>query len=1718
MNPFRVLKHVQGDYRKYVESFSLIRSEDVRDAVREAINNDELLWREPYVQITKNFKPAGNLGNLIPAVLHPDCKKVFYRDENNPASGLIDLHQHQHLSIMAAAAKKNYLVSTGTSSGKSFCFFIPIVDQCLRLKGTKGVKAIVVYPMNALANSQYWNMAARLHGTGLRIGKYTGQTQRTDNEAAETYRKINGRDEPFDSEVLSREEMVANPPDILITNYKMLEYMLVRPIDRQMLNPEYADALQFIVLDEAHTYEGRRGADVAMLIRRVKRRMKARGRVRCVATSATLVKTNDPDHEYNEVSTFFQQLFGESIERDAFIKEEEEPLPAVEHFLPVETSGLRSLIENFDPATDSKWALAEGMFGRTLAAHERVPDSLKEMLRRSQIYHLVYEALRERPKQATELSIELGEALGREPEDLKPTVDAFLRLGLIADSSGRQVVPIRLHSFFQSGSKAFRCARCNHLSLKGESTCPQCAQQGVEGSIMFPLHFCRCCGEEMLGMTWDAEGTVFPWDMDNEEARLDDAGYLYRLPNAEAYEDVLGFAENYGWLLKSGRPGKAHVRKVPLAATLDLSSNTIESGVLDAGESRVIGAVGLYPLAMCPSCGVAWTDGRRRERNKLNFVSSVGRSSAVNVLTLSLLDAKPDPVKAKALVFADSRQDAALQAGNMDDWHSHVLFRHLLNKLLPDVEGADVATIAETLFEKLLATPGFFAAHLPEVKLEGSAQFKVVTRYLEYCILEDLAATRYYSDVNLEEVGLLKCDYAVLDEAVQDSLSEFPGLSREQVRDLFRGILDELRRAKAFNYEAWTNFERFWARFWGLAGGEARCEPFLIPEDRGRPAMLMTEPTDSDAITSLSIGERSQLFRWAQREFGHGEVVRTAIGCLERATLLTPATVGLGRMAARGYLLNTVHFRLTSNADSEGHRCPKCSRIYWWETLGSCMNGRCKAGLEGLGEHGERQRYYRDLYSAEGDLPVVVAEDHSQMVSDEKRVEREKHFASQDQALNVLACTPTMELGIDIGELSSVMMRNVPPNPSNYIQRAGRAGRRGQGALVMTFCGTTGESSHDRHFYKHPDQMIAGRILIPRFDLRSDGLLHAHLNALVSEVAELDVLKDNALYFEDNPDRSIKPKPKESLEAEFAETLEAKKSQILSAMDDLFFADITLRLDSKRSALESWVDGWFEDFRNNLNALSDEYEQVFKEVQTLISTGNQDDGLLKGLRSRLEEIRNGGKYEVHGRQRSSHSPYRMDQWLANRGFLPGYAFGGDYVSIQFPQPDQDFVREPQRALREFGPHALCYAHKRKWQATNYVPGQSSDKQFQRCECGRVYEVSNVDRPVCDCGKTLTEPPIRAQKMPSVRLKTAPGGRISRWEEIRESKAFVMQETADLGAPETRLRFVHESGLTVQLSFLPSTRITMLNYRSKFAQGAGAGSETVPSEQFYKPGFFLENGKWELRTKASPHADDEYIALYAAAEHDALLVEVEGLSESEAEMVRVTLRNTLLQAMALTLRQGPQELRAFDLPTADKTKAMFLVFEGTSGSAGALQRVVEGDMFNQVALRALEVLHYSELGEDLNPACASACYECLLDYFNQREHRYLDRNQIKNILLWLKDATAQPADLDQWQEWLDSCSGTGAANEQKFLTMLRDQGLPLPSRAHYALPESGSRVAEIDFQVGRVHVLVDGSVHHSAWVSDIDAEKRRRLRLAGYTIHEVRMESIEADIARLRELL
>ncbi|RYZ80912.1 MAG: DEAD/DEAH box helicase, partial [Proteobacteria bacterium] len=405
-------------------------------------------------------------------------------------------------AIEAASTGQNYLVSTGTSSGKSFCFFVPIVDACLKSKNKRGIKAIIVYPMNALANSQYWNMAQRLEGTGLKIGKFTGQTQQTDEEALKSYRRIAGREEPFDSEVISREKMIAEPPDILITNYKMLEYMLVRPKDRQMLEPTWSESLQFLVLDEAHTYEGRRGADVAMLVRRVKRRMQGRGRIRCIATSATLVSNDDPQKAFGEVSEFFEQLFGEKLGQ--FIGEEEESLPSPAFAIPTNVSLGDEVIQAFkDRVTDgdaSTWALTEELIGRPLLATERNPHSLQTILESYEGHDFLRRALKDGPKQLSKLTEELHQARPDLNEDIaRRCVLGTLLLGTVKGTDGKgQIIPFRLHAFFQSGAKIYRCLRCRHLSLAGEDKCPECEKHRHD-SPLFPLHFCRSCGVEMVG-------------------------------------------------------------------------------------------------------------------------------------------------------------------------------------------------------------------------------------------------------------------------------------------------------------------------------------------------------------------------------------------------------------------------------------------------------------------------------------------------------------------------------------------------------------------------------------------------------------------------------------------------------------------------------------------------------------------------------------------------------------------------------------------------------------------------------------------------------------------------------------------------------------------------------------------------------------------------------------------------------------------------------------------------------------------------------------------------------------------------------------------------------------------------------------------------------------------------------------------------------------------
>lgn len=265
MDVFDLRRQIVDDYATFARSFTRIKADDLRRQV-DAIYGGDQFWPEPLLQISPHFRPGASVDELSSAGdIHPTTARVF-RVPESPATGL-RLHTHQQEALTLAKRGRSFVVTTGTGSGKSLCFFVPIVDAILRAKATDSrprTRAIVVYPMNALANSQAEELEKFLKLVApdqpITFARFTGQE---DTER--------------------RREIAAHPPDILLTNFMMLEYLMTRQdaVDQDVIR--HCQDLEYLVLDELHTYRGRQGADVALLVRRIRALLSPRG-LRCVGT------------------------------------------------------------------------------------------------------------------------------------------------------------------------------------------------------------------------------------------------------------------------------------------------------------------------------------------------------------------------------------------------------------------------------------------------------------------------------------------------------------------------------------------------------------------------------------------------------------------------------------------------------------------------------------------------------------------------------------------------------------------------------------------------------------------------------------------------------------------------------------------------------------------------------------------------------------------------------------------------------------------------------------------------------------------------------------------------------------------------------------------------------------------------------------------------------------------------------------------------------------------------------------------------------------------------------------------------------------------------------------------------------------------------------------------------------------------------------------------
>lgn len=507
MDVFEFRGKLVTDYAAFTRSFTRIHAEDIKTFVDEAYNSGRY-WPAPLVQVNPNFKTGGTVEALVAAgALHPECGRIFRAGKSASSMGVsLTLFKHQEEAIGFAQSGESYVLTTGTGSGKSLAYFIPVVDAILKGKAadpTPRTRAIVIYPMNALANSQLEELGKFLGDYGdhppVTYGRYTGQE--SDEE---------------------RQRLAANPPDILLTNFMMLELLMTRQDDKDKAVIRNAKGLRFLVLDELHTYRGRQGADVALLVRRVREALS--DNLQCIGTSATMATEGTEQAKNERVAEVASRLFGTRITAASVITETLQRVTPEQLLVEHVRSQLAESIRAGVPESASYTALAQ----HPLAVWVELTLGLTRDEGKWR---------RARPITLDAAADQLAADAGVDVEQAGAVLADFLLLAYRTtdkppSEGGRSLFAFKLHQFISGGSKVYGTlepAGWRYLTLEGSQFVP-----GDRARRLFALHFCRECGQEYIPV-WDENnsgGRVFnPRSIEERSHEDEDVKNGYFMPD-----------------------------------------------------------------------------------------------------------------------------------------------------------------------------------------------------------------------------------------------------------------------------------------------------------------------------------------------------------------------------------------------------------------------------------------------------------------------------------------------------------------------------------------------------------------------------------------------------------------------------------------------------------------------------------------------------------------------------------------------------------------------------------------------------------------------------------------------------------------------------------------------------------------------------------------------------------------------------------------------------------------------------------------------------------------------------------------------------------------------------------------------------------------------------------------------------------------------------------
>jgi ATP-dependent helicase YprA (DUF1998 family) len=1762
INPISFTEEVISDFLKYQLSTYRFSDPDLYAQMRKLLNLNETrsspLLKGPYISLSRVFRQGATLDQLAAAgVLHPGIATL---------SSYPRMYAHQEKAIRAITSDKHTIVSTGTGSGKTECFLYPIISRCMKLRdegAPEGIVAVIVYPMNALAEDQRVRLRELLVGTGISFGMYTGNTPEdpvatskqlppgTSRAAYKAELERMRRDNPegllYPSEERTSRSEMRDPqtvPRILLTNVKQLEILLTRGKDTSM----FAGArLEYLVFDEAHTFTGALGAETAALIRRLRTFCgKEPEDTVCIATSATIA---DPERGVEAGRDFAARFFGVRRERVELVGEEYESEHAIWSEAlsstppPSDPQGilrtiLKSLgkLENEESDEIALAALSGActtLFGRPTS----YKDTWREQLYRDMVRWTVPYQLAEKVKYPLSLQTLQGsfKDIRRDPIS-EEEILAWFALGAAARNEGRPLFRPVVHNFVRgiAGAQVTLDPTTSKptLYLSGEDritssdtrfpfsvvVCTTCGQHYFKHSVagLEPLSGGFGGGHQTLhGQHWDHvpsgdEGTVL-YLFDKIRGESDD----------ESEED------------EAERSHSAKIRSVPLyvctecGLLADHEPDTCPSCSRSGCFARVSAVLqkdanrGYFQRCVC--CGKQGNSLTGRYREPVREIKAI-TAPDIHILAQSMIQ---NLERRRLLVFADNRQDAAFQAGWMKDHSRRYRFLNLVQSELkkgPTTLG-DLVHNLDELFDrdKMLSF-----ALLREVWEYASFNDSPTNHrrerntYIRLQLLREL--TRPARDTQgLEAWGRLCVRYRGLDpetQWVRDWAFDLV-IPPEELVDDCSLFLDKLRRSDRCVFDKPT---KLYTRF------IERSDPFVqrgyIPNIDLMPKIVKVryESNDKKNYTIQLASERGQTaFSQMARKWGvpsdhFRDFAESFFRLLVSKGILVAADVENKRgnpiPGASGYQVNVESLLLTYGEQS--YRCSTCHQIHSRRSSGmKCVAWNCDGTL--LPRETDADDF--DLMMLDREVAILQPEEHSAQVPAAAREKLERDFKDEHYEIpNTLVCTPTLEMGVDIGSLDCILMRNMPPLPANYWQRVGRAGRRHRIAVDITYARP---ASFDQAYFKDPLKLLMGMIDPPSFNLRNEKLIEKHAHSAVigwfrkkaeahdTPADERDKIQETLassfpsktgdyVFTDDRID--LTPRSFSAL----ASLINEYRGELLEMLQRTF--TVTWPPEDKESVqdeiLEAVLDGMANALTETVRRLRERIAWAQRELQRISSVFNDTalyDPLDRVIESRLKrflsQMRPSG--QMQNADAISEESFTLS-YLALEGFLPGYGLDTGSILGEYSSGGAGISRalsirrNPAVALREFAPGNLLYALGSKYIPRRYHLGDKPPLAFNYDpNTSTIVEEGLVDNSFAT--------PITGQVL-SLELQDT---------EILHYSTISDEEDYRFSMPSTVLGMSmesHEGGVSYrvgnqEIRSLKNYQFRLINLGPGMIIGGSnisgfpicrvCGYSTSPYSSDAEKKTFWDR---HVQTCQQPHSVP--FALHIEDAADVLLwlgFETPLDAYSTVEAIR--------KGAAAVLDMEEDDLQLLGLPQ-DGGYSMML-YDPMPGGSGLLDQILV--KWEAVLKAALSIV------EECPSRCETACIDCLYSYRNSQYHRFLDRKKAAEHIGELLQAGGLQKQMDIPQKIPQAKSGAQPLNnpEGRLRKLLIKAGLPEPEAQRVINLGGGLGTTIPDFyyhspndQVEGICIYLDGmhtTIHGNAAQSEIDARKRTGLENLGYMV-------------------